>query len=232
MHVGIIAEGKADCAVITNILAAKIGIDRSDITYIRPNLFNDETDLAKKTGKFAAMGQEEFGSWTLVREECQKRDNFIKFFDLIDEERIMIVHLDTDVCEEYGVEKPNKKTTESYEEVLRNLVIEKINSWLDNNHTDRIKYAVSIEQIDAWVLCIYLNSKNTSEFIDAKKRLHKELNRIATKKDRRFFLLDEFDKYLNWSSEFSKKSRLTKLANKNKSLELFCNSFNNSNALE
>jgi hypothetical protein len=223
MRIGIIAEGKADCAVITNILTAKLKINRDDITYIRPNLFNDETDLSPKK-KFIGMNPDDFSSWSLVKKECEERINFSKFFDYIDEERYMIVHLDTDTVGEFGITKPVKIGNVNYVELLRNLVIEKINEWLENDYVDKIKYAIAIEEIEAWILCIYLNTRNTSQFENVKKKLIAHLNKHLSKKEKSSFILDEFKKYLIWSGDMNKENRLNQFLKNNKSLELFCNS--------
>ena len=45
MRVGIIAEGRADLAVILNILKGRLGVDRSQVQPLRPEYDQDETDL-------------------------------------------------------------------------------------------------------------------------------------------------------------------------------------------
>ena len=45
MRLGIIAEGKADIAVIKAVLKALKGIDGSDVVQLRPSEQFDETDL-------------------------------------------------------------------------------------------------------------------------------------------------------------------------------------------
>ncbi len=79
MYIGIIAEGKGDLAVITNILKGKLSVDKSDVEYLQPELDFDETDLYQ-------MREEQFSNWAIVRETCMRRRKLSDFFS-IDEER-------------------------------------------------------------------------------------------------------------------------------------------------
>lgn len=45
MTVGIIAEGRGDHAVLTNILKGEIHLDGSEIQYMLPDFYFDQTDL-------------------------------------------------------------------------------------------------------------------------------------------------------------------------------------------
>lgn len=73
MKVGIIAEGKADQAVIANILKALIDIDRSDLHFIQPEHYLDETDLQNSKNTFS--------NWELVFKECSEKEKIKDFFD-------------------------------------------------------------------------------------------------------------------------------------------------------
>lgn len=56
MRTAIIAEGRGDLAVITNILKGELGIDRCDIKYILPEFEYDQTDLSQ-------MPETQFSNW-------------------------------------------------------------------------------------------------------------------------------------------------------------------------
>lgn len=224
MQIGIIAEGKADCAVIANILQAKFSTSIDEITFIRPELFKDETDLSESKTAQTEQNQQKFSTWSLVKKECVDRRNFKRFFDLFEDDRIMIVHLDTDRASDYGVKKPAKKNNANYSEQLRNLVISQITAWLENNYTPKLRYAIAIEEIESWILCIYENGTDTSNFENAKNRLQRIQNNSFSRRERASFNLTEFNKFLLWSNSFNKVRSLTQHLKKNKSLELFVDS--------
>lgn len=226
MRVGIIAEGHSDRAVITNILKGLLDINKADIKYIRPPDPDsypddiDETDLAQ-------MQADEFSNWTIVRQECIERTKIANFFDSIENNRFIIIHLDTDTRFEQGYEvsEPKKANTPIYFTVLRENVKSKVNEWLENQYIENIVYAIAIEETDAWILTIYTDDEETGIFPNAKERLNKEINKpnvFSEKERKKLFQLDTFQRYHSLSYDFRKPKKLAQLANQNLSLKLFC----------
>ncbi len=222
MRVGIIAEGHSDRAVITNILKGLLNINQTDIKYIRPQDPDeiDETDLSQ-------MQAEEFSNWTIVKQECIDKIEINKFFDKIENNRFIVIHLDTDTRFEkgYEVSEPSKENTPSYFTALRENIKNKINEWLENQFVENMIYAIAIEEIDAWILTIYTNSEETGIFPNAKERLLKEINKPNTfseKERKKLFQLDTFQRYHSLSYDFRKPKKLAQLASQNLSLKLFC----------
>jgi hypothetical protein len=222
MRVGIIAEGHSDRAVITNILKGLLDINKTDIKYIRPQDPDeiDETDLSQ-------MQAEEFSNWTIVKQECIDRAKIQDFFDGIENNKFIIIHLDTDTRFEQGYEvsEPPKENTPIYFASLRENVKRKINEWLENTFIEKLVYAIAIEEIDAWVLTIYTRSEETGVFPNAKERLLREINRPNTfsdKERKKLFQLDTFQRYHSLSYDFRKPKKLAQLVNQNLSLKLFC----------
>ncbi len=219
MFIGIIAEGKSDLAVISNILKGKIHVGMEDVVYLQPELDFDETDLHN-------MSAEQFSNWALVRQTCMEKKKLSDFFS-IDEERFIVVHIDTAEAEEinYEVQRPAKHNNPEYSEILRNNVIEKINEWLENQFGDQIFFAIAIEEIEAWVLTIYADRQgDTCRFNDPKRELNRVLNRKLSKKEKKILRYDEFEKFNELSKKFRKLKHLEKYANFNESLKLFCES--------
>ena len=170
MEIGIIAEGRGDCAVLQNILMGFLDLDEEDIRFLRPDFNVDNTD---KTA---------FGSWTLVKKDCEegfKLDTFLN--SPIAGERYIIIQIDTAECElpNYDIKRPNKKEP-TYCETLRNEVINKINEWLNNQFSENIFYAICIEEMEAWIHTIYEN-KDTSIPVNAKEAFEKYLNKQGRK---------------------------------------------------
>lgn len=158
MRVGIIAEGRSDAAVITNILKGKLGIDRSDIQYLAPELEFDQTDLEQQ------MRLEQFSNWEIVKQKCCEQTVFSGFLDSVDDNRFIVIHLDTAerLLKGYDVTEPKKEKHDQYSNRLRENVVSKINEWLNNNYSERLAYAIAIEETDAWVLTIFSKDKDTS----------------------------------------------------------------------
>jgi hypothetical protein len=219
MRVGIIAEGRGDLAVLTNLLKGVLELDQADITYLRPELSLDETDLYE-------LRPEQRGTFLLVREECRNTAQLEAFLQTIDEPRLLVVHLDTAEAHrpEYGIDVPPRDDLEAYVAALRQRVIALIDGWLEQRFRGRVRYAVAIEEIDAWVLVLYEEQdRDTSIFRTPKARLQAVLNR--NRKDvKQLSQRKTFDRYLELSRDFRKPKRLRASMGRNLSLRLFCES--------
>jgi len=160
MKIGIISEGKGDLGVIDNILKGITNLDTSNFKHIRPSDDLDETDLA--------LGDKTRSTWSLVKEECISGDAISSFFKL-ENSKYVVIHIDTDRAQDFEVNIPTRD--ENFCEVVRERVIEKINSWLDGRFPDCVFYAVAIEEIEAWLLTIYKPKKESSLQPNPKKAL-------------------------------------------------------------
>ena len=85
MRLGIIAEGKADIAVIKAVLKALKGIDGSDVVQLRPSEQFDETDLNEMN----------FSNWNLVLKSCEDISLLQSFFDVLADDALLVVQIDT-----------------------------------------------------------------------------------------------------------------------------------------
>lgn len=166
MRIGVISEGHADRAVITNIITGITGLDSNDIIAIRPEYNSDETDKALKSKNFS--------TWSVVKTECETRE-LIDLFLAVEGQQFVVIHIDTAEAEEYGIKRPNKNS-ETYCEELREKVIKQINIWFKEDLSASILYAVAIEEIDAWILTIY-EPKDSTQSAKPKERLQKTLGK-------------------------------------------------------
>ena len=207
MKIGVISEGPADRAVVSNILSGFNGIDISDIIAIRPADKYDETDKS-------ALNPMNFSNWSLVREECKSRE-LINEFLLLEGQDFIVIHIDTAEADQYGITRPNKGLN-SYCEDLRNLVIAQINNWLGQDMSEVILYAVAIEETDAWVLTIY-DDKDSSKSADPKRKLNFVLN------GKKINSTSNYDNFLSISEALSKPKMLKKekYLDRNGSLKAF-----------
>lgn len=208
--IGVISEGPADRAVITNILKGTLGIDDSNIRALLPINKTDETDRSR------VRERDEFGGWTSVKNECIEK-KIINQFLAIDGQDFIIIHLDTAEASEYGVTAIPVKD-KNYAENLRALVVGLIDEWLEDKEViDSTLHAVAVEEIDAWLLTIYDGRKDSSHSADPKKKLGLILgkDKINTTSD--------YDNYLQLSKPFSKAKDVKrfKFPSKNLSLKAF-----------
>lgn len=218
MRIGIIAEGKSDIAVITNILKGKLGIDRSDLSFLLPELEYDETDRYH-------MREEQFSNWTLVKKLCEDKTKITDFIEPFAEERFIVIQIDTAEAHLYGIEKPEKKDNPSYSSDLRNQIVSLINEWLGNQFEESVFYAVTIEETEAWVLTIYdEQQQETATYNDPKRKLSEVLHRKLTGKSRKILTYDPLQKYDELTRDFRKLKNLSRYVHRNESLKLFCES--------
>lgn len=207
--IGIIAEGETDQIVIENILIG-LGVDAADVIQLRPKYRTDETDKGYQGG-----------TWQGVKNDCLERIEFDRFFQIADNE-LIIIQLDTAECEEtdFGVLRPTKENNANYATELRQNVIQKVNTWLDNHYENKLLYAITIEEMESWILTIYLN-EDTVQRINPKPKLQAELTRknVTNKGCRN--KKDFFDKQ---TIDFRKKKNLNVFVARNKSLSDFTES--------
>ncbi len=218
MKFGIIAEGWTDVAVLENILYGLALIEKPDDVFaLRPERSTDEMDMI-------GMKSGEFSNWTLVKKECQERLKFDIFFsqeNIFDQERKMIVHIDTAECGEKGYEVNRPTKDKNYCRHLRNNVIEKIKEWLGGKYLDDIYFAIAIEEMEAWIHALYEN-KDTSKSATPKEAFKRYLskNKITVKSNNAYqrakMLSDDFTKINN--------KKVKGCLENNLSLKLFVNS--------
>ncbi len=232
MTFGIIAEGKSDCAVLKNILIGLGLVDNlAQVRFLRPEFFRDATAKAEMT-------RDEFGSWTNVKGDCQSRIKFEKFFgedNPVANERLMIVQIDTAECdrEDFGVKRPVKREG-NYCMETRQAVIEKISEWLENQFLDKIRFAITVEEMEAWLLALAHRDKklDTSLEQDPKKAFEKYLNerrkrdKPFDKEIKRCFSQGAFALFDFHSADFQKlgKIKVRTCLENNPSLQLFVQS--------
>lgn len=210
MKIGVISEGHADRAVISNILIGITGIDINDIEPLRPIYNLDETDKA-------ILNPQNFSSWSVVKEECESK-KLLEGFLAFEGQDFVVIHMDSAESNEYDVIRPNMPKSDEYCENLRNEIINKINSWFDDETLhDKILYAIAIEEIDAWLLTIYEQNKSCLS-ATPKERLGRILRKYRIKSK------SNYENYLSLSEDFSKQKKVSKgnFLSYNCSLNAFC----------
>lgn len=219
MRVGLVAEGRGDLAVLVNILKGKLGLDLEDVQFLRPEYTLDETDLYEQA-------ERERGGWVRVKNECVERVRIDEFLaNAIDDEALVVIQIDTAEAHEKGfdVARPDRKDA-AYAATLRQRVVERIDAWLGGQLTGRVRHAVAVEEIDAWILTIHA-TKDTARHGDPKRELEKVLDKKLSDKDRkRLSQLKTYKRYDELSRPLRRLRDLDKVAERNLSLRLFLDS--------
>jgi hypothetical protein len=181
MKIGIIAEGKEDQLIIQNILKG-LGIPNSDVIFVRPDLGRSKTPITV-AGTTPISPPSSIGTFEGVKNACKGvdvggtiiREDFDMFFAVSDN-KLMIIHLDTAELDNGAskyIHRPTKNKSDliTYTKKLRSLVVELINSWLSHNYTDKLAYAIAIEEIEAWILTILKGNTDTCDSANPKKKI-------------------------------------------------------------
>jgi hypothetical protein len=216
--VGIIAEGEGDTAVLKNILNGLAGIQEYQIKQFVPEDDVDDTDSnypkgAKSTG------------WTIVKKKCQDKDFLENCFDVLDNERFMVINIDAaerfDIG--YDVDLPTREKREGYVEEVRAAVKGRILSWLPSDYHSDCTFAIAVEETEAWILTLWGDDDETGHLPKPKERLNKIINQKMSDKDRKqHFSSSVSSQNRNLSKPFRKQKELQQSRLRNKSLDLFC----------
>lgn len=216
MRIGIIAEGFADANVIKAIVKKLMGYDSADMRVLRPEEAFDETDLQ-------AMN---FSNWGLVFESCKDESFLSAFFDTLEGDAMLIVHVDTAErgLKGYEVNEPQRTKGVDYEEYTEQLrvnVMQKISAFIPEAYRERIIYAIAVEETDAWLIPLFDNKAgDTATHARAKEMLAKLIG--ADKKIAKSYI-DTKHKSLDYEKLGKELAKDLKSCRKhNKSLDLFC----------
>lgn len=225
MRIGIIAEGPADLAVVTNVLIGALGVSRHEVQPLRPDLYLDETDLHTQ-----AEGR--FSNWELVRHECRAGSKIADFMasPIDDGPRYVVVQIDTAEAHLYDVTRPDKPARDlaEFADLLRTRVVDQILTWLDPAWHPVTAFAVAIEEIDAWVLTVWEPGRDSVSGGDPKQRLQREWSARVSEKDRRRLTAlktrSEYGLFDELSKDLRKPKQLQRFARDNLSLLRFIES--------
>mgnify|MGYP004443934201 FL=1 len=216
MRIGIIAEGHADVAIVKAVLKAVTGIDTTEMNAIRPNETTDETDNSQLA----------FSNWELVMRSCQDELLLDAFFNTLEEEALLVVHIDTAERGNKGYDVTEPQRTghpdwQEYSQEVRRNVKAKLDGLLPEQHRGRVSYAIAIEETDAWLIPLYESPcrRDTATHVNPKEDLRTLIG--AMKKKSKY--IDTGRNNLNYHNLGKDLTKGLKAArNLNQSLHLFC----------
>lgn len=207
---GLVAEGNSDHAVLENILLGLFEEDISDeITTLQPIRGATDEEAIKA-----------FGGWYKVFEYCRSED----FRGAFQEVQYLVIQINTDVSEQihYDVKQTDELGKKLLLEVLIERVKEKFEQIIVNefgseflhNHQDRILFAISIDEIECWLLPLYYTDKTKSKTNNCDHKLHQKAGKFEKN-------YNDYDKV---SKDFRKSRILMKTYQENSSLKVFVES--------
>jgi hypothetical protein len=207
---GLIAEGETDHAVLENILLGIAKADISDeITILQPDI--DETTKGTL---------QEFGGWYNVFQYCVSED----FKDSFQRVQYVVIQIDTDVSEQthYDIKQTDESGKKLIPEVLVGKVREKFEQIIVNEfgqdflekYQDRILFAISVDEIECWLLPLYYTDNTKSKTNNCDFKLHEKAGKFEKKSN-------DYDKI---SREYRKNNILMKRYLENPSLKIFVES--------
>ena len=202
---GLITEGLTDQIVIENILAGYFKNPDLDIRPLQPE--RDKDDDNKFTG---------YGSWSQVFAYCRSRD----FQESFQSNDYIIIQIDTDVSEEYGIPQQDENGELTPEQLIEK-VIEKFKQEIGedfyNKFQQRIIWAISVHSIECWLLPLYYQDSKKSKLKNCLGTLNQEL---IKKHD---FTIDakKPEYYREISQKYSKHKNLMACYQDNPSLKSF-----------
>jgi hypothetical protein len=207
---GLIAEGETDHAVLENILLGISGEDISDeITILQPDI--DETTKGTL---------QEFGGWYNVFQYCLSED----FRDSFQRVQYVVIQIDTDVSEhihydikqtdEFGKKLIPEVLVEQIKEKFEQIIVKEFGQEFLQNHQDRILFAISVDEIECWLLPLYYTDNTKSKTNNCNHKLHQKAGKFEKN-------YNEYDKI---SKDFRKSKTLMKTYQENPSLKIFVES--------
>ncbi len=202
---GLVTEGITDQIVIENILLGYF--DNPDIIFDELQPLRDATDENRSTT---------YAGWTKVFEYCKSS----KFREALPFKDYIIIQIDTDVAQDYGISRPETLTVEEViEKVIdkfKGLIGEK---FYEEYCKDKIIFAIAVYSIECWLLPLYESRANL------KAETKNCLDRLNQKLKKGKFTIDPKNKNIKYYRDISKKYHkhriLMKHYKENPSLKIF-----------
>lgn len=202
-HFALVTEGESDQVVIEDILSGYFGDMDLSITANHP--LRDATDKGRTTG-----------GWGNLREYCKS----LAFQKIFQTSKYVIIQIDTDVSEEFGVSHRHEGAELSLEQLI-DRTIRKIIEWISPEFyalvQDRIIFAIAVHQIECWLLPIYFTDKKRHKITNCVDTL----NQVLPQREGFSIHAKEYRYYEKMSKPFLKRKELMRYAPHNASLDVF-----------
>lgn len=208
MVFGLIGEGVTDHAVLSYILTGFLGYE-PEFAPVQPS--QDATD-AYDPAKHPAGWSE-----TIKYLESGELPEAIPSYDYL------VIQIDTDICEKYGVAKHDPETQQELEPaILIDRVCQKLINLMGasfyQTHQDKIIFAVSVHSIECWLLPLHLKDRKKAQaIVGCRARLERQLR----KQGKPMQSGKNYHEYLRLAKSFGKRKELMNVYKLNPSLKIF-----------
>lgn len=209
---GLVAEGPTDHWVLKNILFGYFGDPDLEIHPLQPLL--DATDASQA-----------HGGWNKVLDYIES-DVFTSAFDRND---FIVIQIDTDHLHEapFNLNRQNSDGKEAPPSEIVERVVEKLRQIMDNRLGDgfssrmesRIIYAISVEEIECWLLPLLYTDRNKSRTRNCLYKLNEKLARNGQQTINPGHKAP--NQYRDISKSFSRSKELIRHRHDNPSLSIF-----------
>jgi hypothetical protein len=204
---GLITEGLTDQIVIEYILADYFNNLDLQINPLQPERDKDDENKVSN-----------YGGWSQVFEFC-KTVNFQQAFQFND---YIIIQVDTDVSEDYGVFKQDEKGICSPEQLIQKVIKKfrlEIGERFYDQYENRIIFAISVHSIECWLLPLYYPDNRKEKLVNCLSSLNQKIDK------KHQFTIDvdakNPDYYRKISKQYFKQKVLMKFYQANPSLRIF-----------
>lgn len=205
---GLVAEGPSDHAVLENILLGLFDEEdiSDEITILQPLRDATEQEAIKA-----------FGGWYKVFEYCRSSDFRGAFQDV----QYLVIQIDTDVSEEihYDVKQTDEDGIKLSPEKLIMKVKDKFSAIITSafgeaffhSIKDRLLFAISVNEIECWLLPLYYTDKTKMASNNCDYKLHQKAGAFSK----------EYRAYSRISKNYQKAKILKKSYPDNPSFRIF-----------
>jgi hypothetical protein len=215
------AEGRADLAVLENVLYGALPGEELEFRHMLPDLDFDETDKAH-------LDPNSFSSWTVIKKECLEKNKLAAADLLAAEQDFIVLHIDAAerYRSDFGFDHlAEPRDAEDCATIACGVGL-KVSEWLAPCAIEKLIFAVAVNETDAWLLAHYddQRKKDTGTARSPKERL-RDFLRISDKKWEKIYSFQhEKQKYHELSRPLKKTKDLRRAAERNVSLKMFLQS--------
>lgn len=167
MHtVGLICEGVSEINVMETLLGRYLGDDFL-VNPVEPET-KVENGIRKQVGN---------GGWPRVLSHCNEQ----KFREVLERNDFLVIQIDSDACQLYGVNPYDESNQLKTHEILYKDIVTRlcrdISTDCLKDYSGRIIFAVCFDEIECWLLPIYYTDKNRCREHNCIHTLNKVLSR-------------------------------------------------------
>ncbi len=213
----IIAEGITDQLVLKNVLIGLCSTDEDEPVIN----FEQPPDRLSRLSRLSHHGSHAPGGWDLVRRYL--RDG--RYKQALQTNRYLVIHIDTDVSEDYGVPKGDAGA----EGDLITRVVAEFRRFIDEEiwavHGERFIFAIAVHAIECWLLPALFDTQKAkmAKLAGCFSAADEQLQRLKRPALRRMDGPDgkNPDGYFRASLDYQKRRTLLRLCDANLSLGVF-----------